>query len=312
MASFNLFSDLFNKIDASIINVVNTGSSNMIGLISPLMAVCFSIYVMLILFSYMRGSNDEAIMDFFTRMITWAVIITFGINITYYSSYVVPFFTGLGDDLAKAINSGSSTPNALDGLINSYLDAVVKIFQEASGWEQTIYAGIIIILLSITALASFGIAGGYILLAKILLSLVLAIGPLFIAMALFPATRSYFGLWVGQCVNFVLMSVLFTFICNIQISFMTNIVPKDLDITALFKAILTGITFILIDFYIPTLAASLSGGVTIVSNHKKARRAGQAAYQGIKAARQFFSGKPQTGGSISPGSTGAESKGSNT
>ncbi len=93
---------------------------------------------------------------------------------------------------------------------------------------------------------------------------------------------------------------------------MTNIVPKDLDITALFKAILTGITFILIDFYIPTLAASLSGGVTIVSNHKKARRAGQAAYQGIKAARQFFSGKPQTGGSISPGSTGAESKGSNT
>ncbi len=313
MADFNLFSELFNKIDSTILNVVNTGSSNMISLISPLIALCFSIYVMLIMFSYMRGSNEESVMDFFTRMIAWATIITFGMNISYYSNYVVPFFTGLGDDLAKTINSGSSTPNAIDGLINSYLNSVISIFNEATGILQSMYAIAIIVVLSITALASLGIAGGYIMLSKILLSLILAIGPLFIAMALFPATRNYFGLWASQCVNFVLMSVLFTFFCNIQIDFMKSIVPKDFDITALFKAILTGIVFILIDFYIPTLAASLSGGVTIVSNHKKARstaKAAYAGYQGAKALKDKYFGK-KSGGSMKEGSTGSESKGSN-
>src|SRR4051812_4445859 len=97
------FTQLYTFFDASVATVITTGTTNMIALISPLIAACFGIYVLLIMASYWKGTNDQPIMDFMFKMMAWCVIITCGLNITMYQMYVVPFVNGLGDDLAGVV-----------------------------------------------------------------------------------------------------------------------------------------------------------------------------------------------------------------
>jgi len=70
----HVFSDMFSRFDENVLNTINTGSANMISLISPLVAACFSLYVLLVLVSYWRGHNDSPIVDFLLRMAGWVPV----------------------------------------------------------------------------------------------------------------------------------------------------------------------------------------------------------------------------------------------
>ncbi|WP_206730226.1 type IV secretion system protein, partial [Escherichia coli] len=70
-----------------------------------------------ILVSYWRGHENQPIVDFLLKMAAWAAVLTAGMNIGYYSEYVVPFFNGLGDDLSRALMGGNDLSNGLDTLL---------------------------------------------------------------------------------------------------------------------------------------------------------------------------------------------------
>ena len=118
-----VFTQLMSAFDNNVLNLINTGSQNIITLITPLMAACFGVYVTLVMMSYWRGNTDMPIQDFMMKMVAWVVILTLGMNITYYTQYVVPFFNGLGDDLATALSGNASTGSALDTICNAYVQA---------------------------------------------------------------------------------------------------------------------------------------------------------------------------------------------
>ena len=52
-----IFSSMTSDFDANVVSTISSGSERIIGLISPLMATCFSIYVLLILWSYWQGQE---------------------------------------------------------------------------------------------------------------------------------------------------------------------------------------------------------------------------------------------------------------
>lgn len=267
---FELFTPLFQAIDSSIIDVVQHGSAAMIALISPLLAICFSIYLLLIALKYWRGSAHEAVQDFFIRVITWAAILTFAMNATYYSSTVVPFFNGIGDEISNAVNGTPTTANVLDALMNKIVEACNTLYSAADGIEETATALMITSAIYMVSELFICIAAAYIILAKIALAILLALGPLFIALALFPATRKFFDAWVGQCMNYVFLTVLFSFLGNLQVSFFKTLIVDQIGIIAMAKIIAAGIIFILVSFNMPSLASALAGGVGISSMVGKA------------------------------------------
>src|SRR5476651_561461 len=135
VVTVTVFTQLFAQFDNNLLGFINTGSAAMISLISPFCGILFSIYLLCITAGYWRGGIEEPIMDFGTRMIGWAAILTFGMNIQYYSTYVVPFFNGLGDDLATALTGTTQTGSALDQLCTAYVSAMWILFEKAKGVE---------------------------------------------------------------------------------------------------------------------------------------------------------------------------------
>ena len=197
----------------------------MISLISPLMSICFSIYVMLILWTYWQGRNEEPINDFLMRMASWALVLTCGMNVQFYSEYVVPFINGLGEQISGALTGGTNTVSGLDNLLSAYVNAAQTIYNQASGF-QAVAAIAIIGLLVILGAPFMAVAAAYILLAKFALGLLLALGPLFIALALFPPTRRFFENWAGQCMNYVFLVSLFAAAGTIECAFATSLIPN--------------------------------------------------------------------------------------
>ncbi|WP_093645439.1 type IV secretion system protein [Paraburkholderia aspalathi] len=285
-----------NSFDKNVLNTISTGSSNIIALISPLMATCFSIYVLLILWTYWQGRNDEPINDFLMRMATWALILTCGMNIQFYSEYVVPFFNGFGEQVAGALTNGSNPVSGLDNLLNAYINAAQAIYAQASGLK--VIAAIWTIALMIIFGGPFmAIAIAYIILAKFALGLLLALGPLFISAALFPPSRQFFWNWVGQCMNYTLLVALFAAACALEVNFAMGVVPLNgsPSIAQVIDLDIMGLAFWVISLNLPGLASSLAGGVGISTMVGKLGSV--AKFTGLLG--KMGGGSPKTGGSLS-------------
>ena len=287
----HIFTDMFNAFDNDVLNTINTGSARMVSLISPLVAACFSLYVLLVLVSYWRGHNDTPIVDFMMKMAGWAAVLTAGMNISYYSEYVVPFFNGLGDDLSRALMGGNDLSNGLDTLLNLYISAIKAMYAGLTWTDVGLYIEVSVLAICILMMGVpfLAIAAAYIILAKFALGLLLALGPAFIVAALFPATRQFFQNWVGQCLNYGLLVALFGAVGAIEVRFMTSVLPTSFSVKDVMltyglegKIIGAGLVFIVVSLGMPSLASQLAGGVGISSMVGKI---GNAAGMAMRAMR---------------------------
>lgn len=266
MAPTHFFSSMSSFFDKTVTNTINTGSEHMISMITPLMTVCFSIYVLLVMWGYWEGRIDVPINDFLMKVAAWAFVLTCGMNIQYYSEYVVPFFQGLGDQLSAAVTGGGNVVNGLDNLLDAYLNMAQTIWNKASG-IQTIEALMVIFLMFLYSAPFMAIAIAYLTLAKFALGVLLALGPLFISTALFPVVRQFFWNWAGQALNYSFLVVLFGASMGLETNYAIDFIStsaKGLSfVPQTFELGIMGVSFWIIALNLPSIASALAGGVGI-------------------------------------------------
>ena len=125
----------------------------------------------------------------------------------------------------------------------------------------------LLLMIGLTILGSLpfiGVATAYLLIAKIAVSFLLILGPMFIMMAFFPATREIFRAWTGQCFNYILLMIMYPLAFSIFIQVLDSTVFKN-NIN-LEKSIMVFIVFfamVILSVQIPALCSTLSGGVGI-------------------------------------------------
>lgn len=288
------FTYVFNYFDTAVTAVLVNGTANMIALITPLVTTAFGLYVLLIVYSYMRGNADiiDDMEDWFYRMIGWAAIITFGMNISSYQLYVAPFITGLGDDLATIAGPGVDAPVALDAMANSFIDSFIAMYTAADGIKQSLFALMAIVCVAVFGGCFMAIAIAYIILAKVALGILVAIGPLFIAAALFPATRDLFKNWTAQVLNYSFLVLLFSFGAKVEIALMTTQIPTGLTLSSVFNISLLSFVMIFVSLNFPAIAAALAGGIGISTMVRK--------IPGMPKLPSFKGSSSPKGGSVAP------------
>lgn len=108
-----------------------------------------------------------------------------------------------------------------------------------------------------------GVAFVFSLWATLGLTIMAAIGPLFISFALFDVTRGWFFAWLGQILNFLIFKLLI-YVLSLTVILMleravtqTALLPATLAMFYFAGITVTGIIFF---FLLPSIAASLSSG----------------------------------------------------
>ncbi len=268
------------SIDAALDSFVSTTSSSMIAGIAGLIIAGVTLYLTVYGYMVLFGHIQEPFFEFLIRAGKIILIMALALGAGAYQSNVVESFRGLESGLSSIVHNGSAS-NIYQALDNSFREGMllaeeaydyanqsnlVTAFGTTAGW---FLAALVI---SLGTLMITVIAAGYIFLAKIALSILFAIGPIFIMCLMFPAVRRFFDNWAGQVVTYILVIVLMAtamaFALKIfngtvsQIDFKQATDPNgNLNmIAAAFQLLAITLALMVVIFQIPRMASALGGG----------------------------------------------------
>lgn len=219
---------LFDRIGGGLADYATGASTALIAYIGPAAAALLTIYVLLWGTGLAAGQISEPFGDGMKRILRMCVIVGVALTVGVYQDVVVDFFEQAPGELANQIEASAPQGGAARGTDDQGLAATLddciaqglalgnKVWDTAAVVSRlSLFAptsdGLVLQLLALilylTVILTVALAAATIFVARLGLALLLAVGPLFILMALFPQTRRWFDAWLGQSVRFVLLFV---------------------------------------------------------------------------------------------------------
>jgi type IV secretion system protein VirB6 len=268
-----MYDTLFNFIDVITLTNVTVMSVKMMAVIKPLLGSLVTVYAIYLAYQALFDAQNMMVMESIKFMAALALVSTVALSTPWYLGNIVPIVINSGDDIVNALlspPSGSTAgtlqlmSNKINIQINTLWDTIDISLTSGASFAHAFLILYQIFYLVLGSVPFLAICTAYLVIAKIMVSFLLIIGPLFIMFSFFPSTRDFFKAWSGQCFNYILLSVLF------PIAF--SLFGVILDATV-FAGVLTTasilsslVLFIILSFVavqIPTLTSSLSGGMGI-------------------------------------------------
>ncbi|MBR1090738.1 type IV secretion system protein [Bradyrhizobium manausense] len=268
--AINVFDSFLKEFEQPITTFVSTSVSNLASYIDGPLRVAVMLYVILYGFAVMRGAISEPIMEFAWRAMRIVIVVLLATNSSTFQQYVTGlFFDSLPKEIGNALaGSGLNTSSGVpfDQLLSKGIDVANKIYDQA-GITNVVPALIAAILLVFVAVGSF-LQFAILLYAKIGLGVVIALGPIFIALALFEATRPFTEAWLRQVANFVILLVLVVALVGLMLTTVSGFIDKfgtnagtagELVVAAVAISAVLGLSGY-IALQLPIIAGGLAGG----------------------------------------------------
>lgn len=308
---YQVFSFVDGQFKTPLENFISSGTSNIASWVSGPLTAALTLYVVLYGYLVLRGSVQEPILEFAFRAMKLAIIVMLVRNAGDYQTYVTNiFFDALPKEISQALNSGTApSASTFDSLLDKGQKCAYEIWSRAS-WPVDIVTGIGGMMV---IGASFIVAAiGYIvsLYARLALAIVLAIGPIFIALAMFQSTRRFTESWIGQLVNFVILQVLVVAIGSLLITCIdttftaiegySDVLMRPIALCAICLAALY------VFYQLPGIASALAaGGASLTYGYGAARDAHEStlAWATSNTAKAVGRGARSVGSRLTPGRT---------
>lgn len=261
----DFFQTMFSTVDTALASHVVNGSTALISLLSPIFTSMVIIWITIWGYMAMMGRVEGLLQDSFFRIIRIVFIISLGLTAGRYNTIIVAFLQNSPEIIASTI-TGSPT-STLSSILDTLLSKILIIGNKA--WS---YGGISDMGQYFIALIIYGfggtllvLLGSLIMMSKVVLVLLLAIGPLFIISTLFQTTQRFFDSWVGILMNaafvLILSSSLGGIFITIAQSIANEITIPTISVTIGFALLFSMLIFVVKQ--IPGIAAALGGGFTL-------------------------------------------------
>lgn len=259
-------------------------SKNLIDAISPLFFSLYGIYFLMLGLNYMRGGELPHVSDFIQKLIAWSLLIGIGFNYATYNDFVMPIAGNIGNDLARLLTGNASMASSYDAMFINIANTITKGFSSVvdhASWYEVLNGQVMseLMSLALTAVILFigvlpfvAVAASFTIVANVSAQLVLALGPLFFGLALFPATRQYFSSWINTVFSYALIPVLISIVAvmasEVSMTIMGVTVPPKGEPPILIEvspylalvAAFTNWVFIFLLRQVASIASSLSAG----------------------------------------------------
>ena len=230
-----------------------------------------TIYILLWGLAFWRGLINEPLSDGVARLFRVVLIGAIALTAGIYGARVASFLYNTPGQLASVVVGGGVTPETLmDSSLSKGNDIALKFIDMISVTNIGGSFAAVISAFLVWAFAAIVILYGtaLILLSKVILGLVIALGPLFIGLLLFDSTKRFFEGWLGQALNYLFVYVLVACTVNIMFALWAPQLQYALDNTdggfkVLLPMIVVGGASFVILMQVPALASGLAGGVQL-------------------------------------------------
>jgi type IV secretion system protein VirB6 len=314
-----LFTAIGGTLENGMSSYVTNVSSALSSALVPVVSTALSIWIIAYGLAIVRGEAHESVPAFAWRGLKVALILAFALGSGVYQQQVVTAISGATSGLAQTIqkaanttgqgnpgcaSSGGATVTAASAAgiyqtldcYDQQIDLVLDAYSEKASHEGLSPSGFVSAIGDIVCGLVAAVGGTIFIIvlafevamARMLLDLVLGLGPIFIACAAFSSTARFFEAWTAKVANYVLLQILVAaflgmaltaFSTELTTFHVTTSTPSSnasalvaagqaaLEASAAWGAALgmlaTAAFLAMIGWQLPAVAAGLSGGATV-------------------------------------------------
>lgn len=265
------FTQFWTWLNAQLAAYVGTNTAAVAGAIEPAAVTLATIYVMMWGFLSLTGRIQEPIWEGVKRIFTMALILGIGLRLWTYNATIVDTFFNAPGQLAAAI-VGAGSPVAIIDTIWDRGGTVAGFLWNKGGvlsGDVGFYIAGAVVWLIMGAVAVYALF--LMALSKVALAVILALGPLFIVLLFFDATKRFFEAWIAQLANYALIAVLTSLVASLMLALVSSYATQTaalgaaiVTVDALNMILCAALVFLLMRQVMP-IAAGLASGIALSS-----------------------------------------------
>ncbi|MCC7464514.1 MAG: type IV secretion system protein [Gammaproteobacteria bacterium] len=263
MGFFAEFSAWLNTLLAS---YIGTNTALIAAALEPAIVTLGVLYLMIWGYLQLAGKVEEPLVHGLKRILTLAVVLGVSLRLWLYNDVIVDTFYAAPVSLGARIIGAYDSVSIVDQIIFDGADAGGLLIQKGgifNGDFSYYIAGFVVYLMvGLTAVYTMFLLA----LSRIALAVLLALGPLFLALVLFDNTKRFFEAWIAQLANYAFVAILTVLLAALMMHLLQSAAQQavaaggGIQIAhALRVCLAAGLTFLVMRQVMPLAAALASG-----------------------------------------------------
>ncbi len=265
------FAEFSAWLDTVLANYIGTNTALIAATLEPAIVTLATIYVMIWGYLQLTGQIEEPFVAGVKRICVLAVILGLSLHLWLYNTLIVDTFFRAPTELAGVVIGAYDPVSIVDQILFSGGDAANLLLAKAGvfhgNFSYYIAAIAVYLVVGVTAIYTMFLLA----LSKIALSVLLALGPFFLALLLFQSTKRFFESWLAQLANYAFITILTVLLAAL----MLEVVIKAAQVAAnegggiqiadaVRVCLAAGLTFLVMRQVMP-MAAGLASGLALSS-----------------------------------------------
>lgn len=275
------FATFWSWLNGQLAGFIGDNTARLATLLEPAVVTGATLYVMGWGYLQLAGKIEEPLITGLKRIGLVALVLGVALRLWLYNTVLVDTFYTAPAQLAGSLVGAADPVGAIDAIWDSGGTVAGNLWNKGgvlSGDVGFYLAGAVVWLL-------MGVLCTYVMfliaLSSVALAVLLALGPLFVAMLLFGATRRLFSAWIAQLTNYALVTLLTVMVAALLLHLVESYAQQTaargaaiLTVDALNMMLVAALVFLVLRQIMP-IAASISGGVALVTFGLATRNAGR-------------------------------------
>jgi type IV secretion system protein VirB6 len=265
------FATFWSWLEGQLAAYIGTNTALVAAALEPAIVSLAVVYVMVWGYLQLTGRIEEPLVAGLRRLVLLAVVLGASLHLWLYNTVIVDTFYRAPAELASAV-VGAPDPVATIDSIWAQGGAVAGNLWNNGGvfngdFGYYVAGAIVWVLMGLVCVYTMFL----IALSSIALAVLLALGPLFIALLLFDATRRFFEAWLAQLANYALITILTVLVAALLLQIVAAYAAQTaargaaiVTVDALDMVLVAMLVFLLMRQVMP-IAAALAAGVSLNS-----------------------------------------------
>ena len=250
---------------------IGDNTARLASILEPAIVTVATIYVMAWGYLHLTGKIEEPVLTGLKRIGLLALILGVGLRLWLYNTVIVDTFYNAPAQLAAAMVGSPDPVGTIDVIWNNGGTVADILWTKSSLWPSgwgfataAILVWCLIGILCVYAMFLFA-------LSSIALAVLLALGPLFIGLLFFDATKRFFAAWIAQLANYALITVLTVMVSALLLQIVRSYAAQTaargsaiLTVDVLNMLLVAVLVFLVLRQVMP-IAGALAGGASLNS-----------------------------------------------
>ena len=268
----DFFQTFWTWLNGELASYIGDNTARVASILEPAVVTLGTVYVMIWGYLQLTGRIEEPFVAGVKRIVTLAVVLGVGLHLWLYNTLLVDTFYNAPTEFAAAVVGASSPVQTIDAIWNAGGAVADQLYRDGSGFNAShlgyMLAGVAVWLV-VGLLCVYTVF--LLALSSVALSVLLALGPLFVAFLLFDTTRRFFEAWLAQLANYALITILTVMVAVLMLHLVQSYAQQTEalgtaihTVDALNMLLATVLVFLFLRQVMP-IAAGLAGGVALNS-----------------------------------------------